>query len=195
MIQPTRISNSVLLYECWEEQIHHKASCSDMLGAGRRARRNAGPKVSIKLLLMAAPMSPLAKAVYEILRRQIFKEEPRLTYKELAERLRDTSDDFAHVNHRSQQLYAALWELGRECRGLRLPCLAALVVRADTRRPGDAYFEGPESRNLYKDEKVAAWKRELEAVRKAKYPRLRRRPAARPGRGRSTKTGSKSRAL
>ena len=136
-------------------------------------------------------MSPLAEAVYEILRKQVTKEESRVTYKELAERLRDTSDEFAHVNHRSQQLYASLWELGRECRRLHLPCLAALVVRADTRRPGDAYFEGPESRNLYKDEKVAAWKRELEAVKEAKYPRLRRPPADKRGRRRPAKAGSK----
>ena len=137
-------------------------------------------------------MSPLAEAVYEILRKQVTKKESRITYKELAERLRDTSDDFAHVNHRSQQLYASLWELGRECRRRRLPCLAALVVRADTRRPGDAYFEGPESRSLYKDEKIATWKRELEAVKEAKYPRLPRRSAAKGGRGRPMKTGSKS---
>jgi hypothetical protein len=119
-------------------------------------------------------MSPLSEAVYEILRAQASKAEPRITYKELAERLRDTSDDFAHVNHRSQQLYASLWDVGRECRRLRLPGLPALVVRADTRRPGDAYFEGPGSRLFYKGERVAAWRRELEAVKGAKYPRRRR---------------------
>src|ERR1700688_1856412 len=119
-------------------------------------------------------MSPLSEAVYEILRSQASEAEPRITYKELAERLRDSSDDFAHVNHRSQQLYASLWDVGRECRRLRLPGLPALVVRADTRRPGDAYFEAPGSRLLYKGEKVAAWRRELEAVKGAKYPRRRR---------------------
>jgi hypothetical protein len=116
-------------------------------------------------------MSPLSEAVYEILRSQASKAEPRITYKELAERLRDASDDFAHVTHRSQQLYASLWDVGRECRRLGLPALPALVVRADTRRPGDAYFEGPGSRLLYKGEKIAAWRRELEAVKGAKYPR------------------------
>ena len=119
-------------------------------------------------------MSPLSEAVYEILRTQASKPEPRITYKELAGRLRDTSDDFAYVNHRSQQLYASLWDVGRECRRLRLPALPALVVRADTRRPGDAYFEGPGSRQFYKGEKIAAWRRELEAVKGTKYPRRRR---------------------
>jgi hypothetical protein len=125
-------------------------------------------------------MSPLSEAVYEILRSQASKPEPRITYKELAERLRDTSDEFVHVTHRSPQLYASLWDVGRECRRLRLPVLPALVVRADTRRPGDAYFEGPGSRLLYKGEKVAAWQRELEAVKGAKYPRRRRATKKRP---------------
>jgi len=115
-------------------------------------------------------MSPLAEAIYAILRRQASTPEPRITYAKLAEELRDSSEDFSTIYHRSQQLYAALNEIGKECRRLRLPCLAALVVRADTRRPGAAYYSGMSSGMVYKGEQVAAWRQELEAVKKARYP-------------------------
>ena len=78
---------------------------------------------------------------------------------------------FEHVTHRSRPLYAALWEVGDECRRQGLPCLPALVVRADTGRPGDAYYEGPSAEGLrFKVEKVAAWREELEAVRASTFP-------------------------
>ena len=41
-------------------------------------------------------------------------------------------------------------------------------VRADTRRPGDAYFEGMGL--TYHGERVAAWQRDLDAVRAGDYP-------------------------
>ncbi len=115
-------------------------------------------------------MSPLAEIVYDILRQRVTTADPRITYAELARQLRDVSNDFETITHRSQQLYAALCEVGDECRRLRLPLLPALVVRADTRRPGDAYYEGTCGGAVYKGEKVAAWRRELEAVRRADYP-------------------------
>jgi hypothetical protein len=115
-------------------------------------------------------MSSLAAAVYQILRQRASAAEPRITYAKLAEELRDSSEEFAAIYHRSQQLYAALNEVGKECRRLHLPCLPALVVRADTRRPGDAYYGGKCSGMVYKGQKVAAWRQELEAVQKASYP-------------------------
>ncbi len=111
-------------------------------------------------------MSPLADAIYEILRCRASEPEPRITYARLAEELRDLSDEFEMIYHRSQQLYLALNEVGKECRRLRLPCLAALVVRADTGRPGAAYYSG----KGFKGEQVAAWRRDLDAVKKASYP-------------------------
>jgi hypothetical protein len=115
-------------------------------------------------------MSPLAEAVYEILRLRGSQPDPRITYKELAAQLRDRAEAFADIHHRSQQLYAALGEVGRECRRLELPLLPALVVRADSGRPGQAYFEGTCSGTVYPGEKVSAWLRELEAVKRATYP-------------------------
>jgi hypothetical protein len=116
-------------------------------------------------------LSPLAEAVYAILRRRAPLAEPRITYGELARQLRELSDEFEFIHHRSQQLYAVLGEVGDECRRLNLPSLPALVVRADSRRPGEAYFAGTCGAMVYKGEKVSAWRREVEAVRRAKYPR------------------------
>ena len=115
-------------------------------------------------------MSPLAEAVYEVLRRRVKLADPRITYGELARALRDRGDEFENITHRSQQLYASLWEVGGLCKQLGLPPLPALVVRADSRRPGEAYFEGMKLN--YRGQRIAAWQRDLEAVKKAKYPKL-----------------------
>src|SRR5262249_51157622 len=107
-------------------------------------------------------MSPLAIAVYEILRLRVGRAEPRITYSELGARLRDQSAAFEHIFHRSPELYAALREVGRECRRLRLPPLPALVVRADTRRPGEAYYSGKCTGYIARANQIAAWRRDLE---------------------------------
>src|SRR5262245_57913230 len=114
------------------------------------------------------PMNPMAEAIYEILRRRLSLGDPRITYADLARALRDESPAFERVTHRSQELYTALWEVGRACRGQRLPPLPALVVRADSRRPGDAYFDGLTLAT--RDERVAAWQEDYDAVRAATYP-------------------------
>jgi hypothetical protein len=114
-------------------------------------------------------MSPLAAAVYDLLRRRTGKRDPRVTYAELARMLRDRNAAFEHITHRSGWLYAALCEVGAACRKLGLPPLPALVVRADTRRPGDAYYEGMPWK--YRGEQIAAWRRDLEEVCQATYPR------------------------
>jgi hypothetical protein len=63
----------------------------------------------------------------------------------------------------------ALAEVGKECRRRKLPPLPALVVRADTRRPGAAYYAGKCTGTVYRGEKIAGWRRDLEAVRRATY--------------------------
>jgi hypothetical protein len=114
-------------------------------------------------------MSPLAAAIYDILRRRAPTADPRITYGEMARTLRERKAAFEHITHRSQEMYAALWEVGAACRRLGLPPLPALVVRADTRRPGDAYYDGMPSK--YRGERIAAWQRDFEAVRQATYLR------------------------
>lgn len=116
-------------------------------------------------------MSPLAAILYDILRRRVSLEEPRITYAELAEQVRDTDEEFEYLHHRNRQLYIALSEVGEECRRLKLPPLPALVVRADTRRPGDAYYQGKCGGTVYPDDRIAGWQRDLEAVKAARYPK------------------------
>jgi hypothetical protein len=120
-------------------------------------------------------LSPLAEAIYALLFRRNRLADPRITYGELAETLRDISQEFEHIYPRSKELFAALGEIGKECRRLKLPPLPALVVRADSRRPGDAYFSGRCAGMRYRGELVAAWRRDLEAVKQADYPRHRRK--------------------
>lgn len=115
-------------------------------------------------------MSPLAEALYTLLRSRPGLEEPRITYAELARQLRETSEEFEYITHRTRQLYAALGEVANECERLEKPSLAALVVRADTRRPGDAYYQGMGPRLRFRGEQVNAWREELEAVKENEYP-------------------------
>lgn len=114
-------------------------------------------------------MSPLAEAIYDVLRSRPALADPRISYSELAARVREQHDDIEGAHHRDRRLYAALGEVHGECVRLGLPSLAALVVRADSRRPGEAYFQGMAS--PYRGERVEAWRRELEAVKRAEYPR------------------------
>jgi hypothetical protein len=115
-------------------------------------------------------VSPLAAAVYDLLRLRTSLPEPRITYAELARQLRDRSDEFEHLTHRSRELYAALVEVGSECRRRKLPPLPALVVRADTRRPGEAYYGGKCSGTIARGDKISAWRRDLEKVKATSYP-------------------------
>jgi hypothetical protein len=115
-------------------------------------------------------MSPLADIIYDILRLRTSLEDPRITYAELAEQVREADEEFEYVHHRNRQLYVALSEVGAECRRRKLPPLPALVVRADTRRPGDAYYEGKCGGMGYRGERIAAWRQDLEAVKAASYP-------------------------
>jgi len=129
-------------------------------------------------------MSPLAEAIYDILRRRTTKADPRITYAELAEALRDVAAQFEHMHHRNRELYVALGEVGNACGRLGLPPLPALVVRADSRRPGDAYYTGKCSRLVYRGDRIAAWRDDLEAVKQARYPAIHRTSARRRGKAR-----------
>lgn len=119
-------------------------------------------------------MTPLARAIYAILRRRTPVADPRITYKELAIELRSARAAFENITQRSQALYSALCEVGALCRRLQLAPLPALVVRADSGRPGDAYFEGMPFR--FRGERIAHWRRELAAVRATTYPALAKVP-------------------
>jgi hypothetical protein len=112
--------------------------------------------------------SLLAAAIYKLLVRRLHGRTPTLTYGELVRALAPR-----HVTHRrSPALHAALGEVSLACRARGLPCLPALVHRADTGRPGPAYFRTAHPRVRAEAAQRAAWDVELAAVviAEARYP-------------------------
>src|SRR5262245_46308986 len=105
-------------------------------------------------------LSPLARAVYRLLRQRVGLADPRITYKELACLLRDGDDAFEHLTHRSRELYAVLWG------GRRLPAPRPAAAA----RPGRARRHTPPGRRLLRGRPVRPPRR------------THRRLAARPGR-------------
>ena len=104
--------------------------------------------------------SPLAAAIYKLLVRRLGAAVPTLTYGELVTALAPR-----HVTHRrSAALHAALGEVCAMCRARDLPCLPALVHRADSGRPGPAYYRQAHPRLRSDAARVAAWEAELAAV-------------------------------
>jgi hypothetical protein len=133
-----------------------------------RLQRSAGLSVYER----KRQVSPLARAAYNILRLRVGQAEPRITYSALAEQLREIAEEFEHAWHRSPEFFEALREIGRECRRRKLPPLPALVVRADTRRPGAAYYAGRCTGSATRGDRIAAWRRDLERVKQSQYPAL-----------------------
>ena len=101
-------------------------------------------------------MSPLATAIYRQLRRRLRRDQPSLTYAELAHSL-----DYRHATHpRSPRLHAALGEVTAACKEAGLPCLPALVWRADSKRPSAGYYKVAHPRATTDEARLAAWERE-----------------------------------
>ena len=97
-------------------------------------------------------MSPLANRVYKQLVTHVRRNKASLTYRELAAAV--------DVHHRSPQLHAALGEVTNACRHSALPCLPAIVWRADSKRPSDGYFKVAHPRAQTDDARMSAWERE-----------------------------------
>jgi hypothetical protein len=97
-------------------------------------------------------MSPLATHVYKVLVHNLRRNVHSVTYGDLAERV--------DVHKRSPALHAALGELTNACRHAELPCLPAMVWRADSRRPSDGYYKVAHPRAHTDEARVAAWERE-----------------------------------
>ena len=100
-------------------------------------------------------MSPLAKTIYKQLLRRARSNEPSITYAELARGLGARS-----VHPRSPAFHTALGELANACRHHQLPCLPAIVWRADTRRPSDGYYKVAHPRAHTDAARISAWERE-----------------------------------
>jgi len=97
-------------------------------------------------------MSPLASRVYKQLVARVHRNQASLTYGELAKAV--------EVHHRSQKLHAALGEVTNACRHNALPCLPAIVWRADSNRPSDGYFKVAHPRAHTDAARISAWERE-----------------------------------
>lgn len=112
-------------------------------------------------------MTSLALEIYKALRRTI-QSKHSITYKELAELVSKK----APTHQRSSKFHAALTELTSVCREQGVPCIAAVVWSATTKRPSDGYFKIAHPRAKTNESKRAAWEREHAAVvtNAAKYP-------------------------
>lgn len=112
-------------------------------------------------------MTPLAQRIYQQLLRRARSATPAITYAELASVLGRHA-----VHPRSPKLHAALGEVTNACRHEGLPCLPALVWRADRRRPSDGYYKAAHPRAHTDAARIAAWEREHASVLAslARYP-------------------------
>ena len=97
-------------------------------------------------------MSPLASRIYKHLVTSLRRNKVSMTYGELA-----TAVD---VHHRNPKLHAALGEVTNACRHHQLPCIPAMVWRADNRRPSDGYYKVAHPRAHTDAAKASAWERE-----------------------------------
>jgi hypothetical protein len=97
-------------------------------------------------------MSPLAQRVYKQLLTQVKRKKPSITYGALAKSV--------DVHPRSPALHAALGEVSNACRHSQLPCLPAIVWRADANRPSDGYYKVAHPRAHTETARIAAWERE-----------------------------------
>ena len=101
-------------------------------------------------------MSLLAKDIYKHLLKHVRRNQPSITYAELAKSL-----PAKHAAHpRSPTLHAALGEVTQACRHNDLPALPAIVWRASPRRPGDGYYKSAHPRAHTEAARLAAWERE-----------------------------------
>jgi hypothetical protein len=98
------------------------------------------------------PMSPLATKIYKQLRKRVIAGTASITYRELAAAL--------DQHPRSTRFHAALGEVANACRHAQLPCLPAIVWRADTRRPSTGYYKVAHPRAHTDTSRVWAWQRE-----------------------------------
>jgi hypothetical protein len=103
--------------------------------------------------------------IYKLLLRHARRREPGITYAALAARV-------GPVHARSPKLHSALTEISVACRGRDLPCLPAIVWRADTKRPSSGYYKVAHPRARTDRARLSAWEREHEAVVRAlpNYP-------------------------
>ena len=122
-------------------------------------------------------MSPLAFAIYTVLRTLVpCPRNPCISYSDLLSRLPDEFKSFNLENPaKRNELSEALGEIVIACRAQDLPALPALVVQLEEvglGYPGPGYYGIAHHEVSGELEQLAAWGRELEAVKRTTYPEI-----------------------
>ena len=118
-------------------------------------------------------LSQLATEIYEVLRAYANSANGEITYQELVMALGPLPPPNQDLHWRDSRLDEALGELVTTCRGHQLPALSAIVVRANERSPGAAYFPIAHPQEFAIGGEVAAmraWEAEVRRIRVASYP-------------------------
>lgn len=119
-------------------------------------------------------MSPLAQAVYQVLRIRTPKPVPRkalIGYAELiseAFRYEGVPDDLDH--HKDPRVDEAITELVAACRAESLPLIAALILSDAAFEPVEAYLKAAHPDVATPEARTAAWEKELKEVAITFYP-------------------------
>lgn len=116
-------------------------------------------------------LTVLAKAIYDVLRPRLPGTTPEITYDDLVHHLPSLGPPNVGLQARDVRLDVALGELVVACRSKGLPAISSIVVRKDTRMPGDGYY-GAAHPNTAHDAALRAidWGREFNAARATAYP-------------------------
>ncbi|WP_242360064.1 hypothetical protein [Anaeromyxobacter sp. SG17] len=113
-------------------------------------------------------MSPLADAVYAVLRTRTPSPHPEISYSDLVARL---PKPYNALDPDSDLLATALGDVVRRCRARDLPALSAIVVRAREKIPGPGYYPVAHPNEAGDVPRaMIAWARELDGVKTTTYP-------------------------
>jgi hypothetical protein len=116
-------------------------------------------------------LSVLAAAIYDVLRVLVPNRRAEITYAELVDQLGPMPPPNQDLHARDVRLDAALGELVTACRRRGLPAIAAIVVRDDTRAPGQGYYSIAHAAEAGDtDIAMIAWGHEVQQVRATTYP-------------------------
>jgi hypothetical protein len=74
------------------------------------------------------------------------------------------------MHPRDPRFHAALTEVAEACRHAKLPCLPAIVWRADKHRPSDGYYKVAHPTARSDADKRKSWEREHARVINASFP-------------------------
>jgi hypothetical protein len=118
------------------------------------------------------PLSQLAANIYDVLRDNIRTNRATITYSELVKRLGPLPAPNRNLQAQDRRLNEALNELVQYCRERNLSAISAIVVTANTARPGPGYYDVayPELSNGNHSEEERAWLAEVSQVYQTHYP-------------------------